>query len=406
MTLLPVADALSLVLAGVEPIAVERVPLARARGRILAEPLNALRTQPGFDASAMDGYAVQSAGAPQGASLKVVGESAAGHRFAGRFGPDEAVRIFTGAPVPVDADAVLVQELASREGDTIRVGAATRPGQNVRRRGLDFTEGTPALSAGIVLGPRDLALAAAADHATVPVRRRPVVAILATGDEIVAPGQGAGADQVVASNTFALAAIVEAEGGTCIDLGIAGDDFPALEAAIDRARKEGADILATIGGASVGDHDLVQAALRNQGMALGFWRIAMRPGKPMMHGRLGPMHILGLPGNPVSAVVCGILFLVPLLRKMLGRADTSPARRPARFGTAWPANDVREDYLRATMSLDAETGIAIVTPFPAQDSSMVRLMRDADCLLVRPPFAVAAEAGDWCEIVDLRALGY
>jgi molybdopterin molybdotransferase len=257
-----------------------------------------------------------------------------------------------------------------------------------------------------MLGPRDLALAAAADHATLAVRRRPSVAILATGDEIVAPGAGAGPDQVVASNNFALAAIVEAEGGTVLDLGIAADNFASLEAAIGRARREDADILVTIGGASVGDYDLVQAALANQGMTLGFWRIAMRPGKPMMHGRLGPMHILGLPGNPVSAVVCGILFLVPLIRALLGREERVPPRRPARFAVPWPANDMREDYLRAAAAVDRQTGLTMVTPSPTQDSSMVRILREADCLVVRPAHAAAAAPGDPCEIIDLRALGY
>ncbi|MDQ0469297.1 molybdopterin molybdotransferase MoeA [Labrys wisconsinensis] len=404
--LLPVADALAQVLAGVEALPVERVPLLEARGRVLAETLVARRTQPGFDASAMDGYALRAAEAAEGAALTVIGESAAGHAFSGRFATGEAVRIFTGAPVPDGADAVLIQENARREGDVIRVTVAPRPGQNIRRRGLDFRDGDPALAAGKRLGPRDLALAAATNHPALPVHRRPRVAILATGDEIVLPGAPAGPHQIVASNTFALAAMAQAEGADVIDLGIAGDTMAALEAAIRRARDAEADVLVTIGGASVGDRDLVQAALTREGMSLGFWKIAMRPGKPMMHGGLGRMRILGLPGNPVSAIVCGVLFLVPLIRALSGRGDRTLARRPARFAVDWPANDFREDYLRATFALDAAAELPMVTPFAVQDSSMVSVLAGADCLAIRPPHAPAAQAGDPCEIIDLNAAGY
>jgi molybdopterin molybdotransferase len=353
----------------------------------------------------MDGYAVKAADAMEGARLSVVGTASAGHAFAGRLRGAQAVRIFTGAPVPDGADAVVIQENTSREGDVVAIGAAARPGQNIRRTGLDFAEGMAALEGGTFLGPRDLALAAAANHGRLVVRRRPRVAILATGDEIVPPGSPLGPSQIVASNNYALAAMAAAEGASVIDLGIAGDEIASLEAAVLEAREAGADVLVTIGGASVGDHDLVQTALRRQGMALGFWKIAMRPGKPMMHGRLGPMQILGLPGNPVSAVVCGILFLVPLIRALLGRRELQLQRTRARLAHALPANDWREDYLRARLEFDPSDAAARAHVFEIQDSSMVSILRNADCLLVRPPQAPAAAAGDVVDIIDLRAAG-
>jgi molybdopterin molybdotransferase len=342
----------------------------------------------------------------KGRSLFLVGESAAGRAFDDEVAPGQAVRIFTGAPVPAGADAVLIQEQAQRRGDEVVVGSPVKPGQNIRTRGLDFREGDAALTPPLLLGPRDLALAAAANHPSLVVRRRPRLAMLATGDEIVRPGSVIGPSQIVTSNNYALSAMAEAEGASVIDLGIAGDSFDALATAISRAREEGADVLVTIGGASVGEHDLVQAALVREGMELGFWRIAMRPGKPMIHGRLGPMHILGLPGNPVSAVVCGILFLVPLLRSLVGRSDVRLPRATARLAVPWPPNDVREDYLRATMALGDDGSTLWVTPFTVQDSSMVSVLQEAACLVVRAPHAAAAEAGEGCEIIDLRSAGF
>jgi molybdopterin molybdotransferase len=406
MSLLPVADALARVVDGVVTLPTVEVPIQAARGRVLASAITALRTQPGFDASAMDGYAVRAEDAKDGAVLDLIGESAAGHGYAGRVGEKQAVRIFTGAPVPDGADAVVIQENTRREGQRVVVESGVKSGANIRGRGLDFAEGVEALSPGSVIGPRDIALAAAMNHPRLPVRRRPKVAILATGDELVLPGEAIGQDQIVASNTFAIAALVEAEGGEVLDLGIASDDFPALEAAIRRARSEKADVLVTIGGASVGDHDLIQTALTREGMTLGFWKIAMRPGKPLLHGRLGGMHILGLPGNPVSSVVCGVLFLVPLLRTLLGRTDAMLARKRAAFASSWPANDLREDYIRARFVLDETSGIIKVAPLAPQDSSLVRVLQHADCLVVRPPFAPEAKPGDACEIIDLRAAGY
>jgi molybdopterin molybdotransferase len=406
MSLLPVADALAKVVDGVVTLPTVEVPIQAARGRVLASAITALRTQPGFDASAMDGYAVRAKDAGDGAVLDLIGESAAGHGYAGRVGEKQAVRIFTGAPVPDGADAVVIQENTRREGQRVIVESGVKSGANIRGRGLDFAEGVEALSPGSVIGPRDIALAAAMNHPRLPVRRRPKVAILATGDELVLPGEAIGQDQIVASNNFAIAALVEAEGGEVLDLGIASDDFPALEAAIRRARSEKADILVTIGGASVGDHDLIQTALTREGMTLGFWKIAMRPGKPLLHGRLGGMHILGLPGNPVSSVVCSILFLVPLLRTLLGRADPMLTRERSVFASSWPANDLREDYIRARFVLDDTSSIVKVAPLTPQDSSLVSVLQHADCLVVRRPFAPEAKPGDDCEIIDLRAAGY
>jgi molybdopterin molybdotransferase len=405
MALLPVEDALRQVLDGVKPVGVEWEPLTLALGRVLAEPLVSRRTQPDFDCSAMDGYAVRAGDLATGAPLRVVGESAAGHAYRGTLGAGEAVRIFTGAPVPAGADSVIIQERTRRDGDSVVFEGTAQPGANIRRRGLDFTDGQAALPAGTRLGPRDLALAAATNHATLPVRRKPVVAILATGDELVFPGQPIGEHQIVASNSFALAAIAAREAAEVLDLGIAGDSYPTLEAAIGRARAADVDVLVTIGGASVGDHDLVQGALAREGMTLGFWKIAMRPGKPLMHGRLGDMRILGMPGNPVSAIVCGVLFLVPLIRSLTGRSDVDVPTVTARFAVDWPANDMRQDYLRAKRR-HGDDGVALVTPFTVQDSSMVSVLQGADCLAIRPPHAPPARAGDTCQIIDLTQLGF
>ncbi len=400
--LLPVADALKLVLASApQALPVEMVPLAQALGRTLAQDLAARRTQPPADVSAMDGYALifdDIANCP--ATLDVIGTSAAGHGFAGDVKRGQAVRIFTGAPVPAGADTVLIQEnTKAGEGRVTAVENEPR-GRNIRKAGLDFVAGQVLLPAGRKLGAPELALAAAMNRAELPVARKPCIALLATGDELVAPGQEPGPDQIVASNTFAVAAYAEAAGAEVLDLGIAGDTFAALEAAIRRARDAKVDVLVTVGGASVGDHDLVQTALTREGMELGFWKIAMRPGKPLMHGRLGDMRILGLPGNPVSAIVCGVLFLVPLIRALSG--DPQAGRDPsvaAVLGGDLKANDTRQDYLRAT--LKSGDGLPVAIPFGQQDSSMLRTLADSQCLVIRPPHAPAAKAGDPCRIVPL-----
>jgi molybdopterin molybdotransferase len=401
--LLPVADALARVLASApHPLEAETVALAAASGRTLAQDLIALRTQPPFAVSAMDGYALRAQDVTiVPATLDVIGMSAAGHGFAGEIGPGQAVRIFTGAPLPSGADVVLIQENARLEGARVTALQSDPPGRNVRPAGLDFKADEKLLRRGRRLAATELALAAAMNHANVPVTRKPRVALLATGDELVVPGAPIGADQIVASNTFAVAFYAQAAGAEVIDLGIAGDTFPALEAGIRAARAAKADILVTVGGASVGDHDLVQTALAREGMELGFWKIAMRPGKPLMHGRLGDMRILGLPGNPVSAIVCAILFLEPLVRALSG--DPDAGRDPSEaaiLGTSLSPNDNRQDYLRASLARGGD-GLPIATPFPRQDSSMLRVLAQAECLVIRAPFASAAKQGEACRMVQI-----
>ncbi len=405
--MMTVAEALERVLASAErPLEEERVALAGAHGRVLARDLVALRTQPPFPNSAMDGYALRAADASAPPStLTVIGESAAGRAFGGAVGPRQAARIFTGAPMPDGADAIVVQEDVRRDGDRIEVAAAVPVGDNLRPAGLDFRAGEALVAAGRRLSPRDVALAAAANHVDVPVRRRARVAILATGDELVAPGGTLGPSQIIASNNFAVAGVVEACGGAAIDLGIAADTMEALDQAIRRAQAVEADVLVTLGGASVGDHDLVQKALAAAGMELGFWRIAMRPGKPLMHGRLGGMRVLGLPGNPTSSTVCAILFLRPLLRALHGEPDAgADPSRPGRLAVGVPANGPRQDYMRCSLARDAH-GALTATPAELQDSSLVKVMARADGLIVRPPRAGAASAGETCRVIAFKGLG-
>ena len=332
-----------------------------------------------------------------------MGESAAGRRYPHALRAGETVRIFTGAPLPEGADTVLIQENAACEDRRVRVLEAPEPGRNIRRAGLDFSEHETLLQAGTRCGAAALALAAAMNHPVLPVARRPLVAIIATGDELVRPGEPAGPDQIVASNSFAIAAIVEAAGGVALDLGIVADEYEPLAAAIRAARDAGADVLITLGGASVGDHDLVKPALAREGMELGFWRIAMRPGKPLIHGRLGSMAILGLPGNPVSSIVCGALFLVPLVRALSGDPTAALDRsEPAVLGAALRANDQRQDYMRATLTM-RDDGVPVAVPHVVQDSSMLRVLAQAQCLVIREPGAPAAVAGSACRILRFEA---
>lgn len=401
--LIPVAEALARVLGSVTgPTGAETVPLAEAAGRTLAADVAAARTQPPFPASAMDGYAVRSADAGRvDAVLRVIGTSAAGHGFTGRIEAGDAVRIFTGAPVPEGADAILIQEDARAEGDRVRVAEPVEPNRFIRRAGLDFTAGEVLLTTGTTLDARRLALAAAAGHPRLAVRRRPLVAILATGDELVAPGAAPAWDQIVASNSLALAALAAEAGAEILDLGIAADDHGALEDAVRRAREARADLLVTLGGASVGDHDLVQAALAREGLELGFWRVALRPGKPLMHGRLGDMLVIGLPGNPVSSIVCGLLFVVPAIRALQGDPQAGADRsEPATLGRDLPANDGRADYMRATLTL-ATGRLPVAMPEQRQDSSMLAVLGRAEALLIRAPHEPAARAGDPCRIIRL-----
>jgi molybdopterin molybdotransferase len=402
MSLLSVEEALAKVLATARVLENESIAITAAYGRTLAEPLRAKRTQPPFNASAMDGYAVRGSDIQtNGTTLTIIGESAAGHGFNGSVKEREAVRIFTGAPVPDGADTILLQEYATREGNTVIVNELEKIGRHVRHVGLDFATGHALLAKGHRLNARSLALAAAMNHGHVTVAKKPKVAILATGDELVLPGHATGSDQIVASNHLTIAALAEEAGGDTVQLGIAGDTFHALERGILGAEAEGADILVTIGGASVGDHDLVQSALTRRGMELGFWRIAMRPGKPLILGRLGPMAILGLPGNPVSASVCSLLFLVPLIRAMQGDPEAAKDRsEPARLGCAVRQNDKRQDYLRAALTFD-ENGYPIATPYELQDSSMISTLVQSGALVIRKPNAPPQEAGSVCRVLRL-----
>ena len=403
MALMPVAEALARVLAHTEPLAAVATPLADAHGRVLAADLPALRTQPPANVSAMDGYAVHSqdvASAP--VRLKLVGEVAAGHPFQGAVGRGEAARIFTGGVLPPGTDTIVIQENTVREGDAVLVNEAPAKGKHVRVEGLDFKRGAVLLAKGRRLSDRDLALAAAMNYPTVPVHRSPKVALLATGDELVMPGGAPGFGQIVYSNGYATMAVARREGCEVLDLGIAPDRVAETAAGVRRAREVGADILVTSGGASVGEYDLVREALAAEGLALSFWKVALRPGRPMMHGRLGAMHVLGLPGNPVSAYVCAVLFLVPLIRQLAGRSDVVPALETARLGCDLPGNDERADYLRAVLTATPD-GIPVAIPAPVQDSSMLLPLAHADCLLVREPFAPAATAGERCAIIRLAA---
>ncbi|MGH6800805.1 MAG: molybdopterin molybdotransferase MoeA, partial [Methylocella sp.] len=370
--------------------------------RTLAVDLAAKRTQPPTAVSAMDGYAVRARDLAQlPVKLKQIGESTAGHGFPGSLGPKETVRIFTGAPVPVGCDTILIQENARVDGGFIEPLETVASGRHIRAKGIDFTEGEVLLRPGTRLRASNIALAAAMNYAEVAVIRRPRVGILATGDELVRPGATIGADQIIASNSLAIAALIEAAGGEPLDLGIAKDDLGALAEGISAARASGTDVLVTLGGASVGDYDLVKPALASQGMELNFWRIAMRPGKPVIHGRLGPMIILGLPGNPVAAFVAGIVFLVPLVRVLCGDPDAGrDESEPAILGKALPANDGRQDFLRATLR-PGETALPVATPFEIQDSSLLRILAQAQCLVLREPHAELAAAGDLCRIIRL-----
>ena len=400
MALMPVTEALNAVLAGAEPCPEEKVALDAAFHRVLARDVPALRTQPPQAMSAMDGYAVRTADAlAAGTRLKVIGEVAAGRPFNAAVGAGEAARIFTGGFVPAGADTVVVQEVTKRDGAWVEVQKATTKGRNVRPQGLDFRLGEALFAKGHRLTARDLALAAGMNHPLLPVHRQPKVALFATGDELVAPGMEPGPGQIVYSNGFALAALARAEGAAVTDLGVVPDHLDETIDAVRRARDIEADILVTTGGASVGDHDLVQKAFAAEGMALSFWKVAMRPGRPLMHGRLGAMQVLGLPGNPVSSYVCAFLFLVPLIRKLAGRADLVIASEPALLGCDIPENDERADYLRALLN-DGPQG-PVATPFPTQDSSMMAPLAKSGCLVIREPHAPAAKAGSACLIVRL-----
>lgn len=390
--LLPLAEAQARLLALAEPVPAEQVPLAQAHNRWLAEDLLARRTQPSADLSAMDGYAIRFADLP--GPWHVVGESAAGRGYAGEVGSGQATRIFTGAPLPPGTDTVLVQEEAARDGATLLLDGEGPPrlGRNVRRRGLDFTQGERLLQAGTRISAACLALAGTAGHATLPVRRRVRVAIAATGDELVPPGAPVGEAQLPETNRLMLAAQLADLPVDILDLGILPDRQDLLEAAFSGLD---ADLLVTSGGASVGDHDLVQPALKALGAQMDFWRVALRPGKPVMAGQLGATLITGLPGNPVSAFVTAILFVRPLVARLAGSADPLPRTSMAVLGEPLAANGERTDYLRAEL----RDGRAYASTI--QDSSMLRTLARAHCLILRQPHAPAAEIGDSVEILNL-----
>lgn len=400
--MLSVADALALVLAEAKPLPSEPASLVDACGRVLTDDLTALRTQPPADVSAMDGYAVRAAdvvSAP--ARLTVIGEVAAGRPFDRDVVPGTAARIFTGGVMPRGTDTVVIQEVTRRDGDVVIIERTEGKGRNVRPEGLDFKAGDVLLAGGTRLTSRAIALAAAMNHATLPVHRRPRMAVLATGDELVAPGTTPAPGQIVYSNGFALMALGRHEGAEVLDLGVVPDRLDATVAAIRRAREAGVDVLVTTGGASVGDYDFVQQAFAAEGMALSFWKVALRPGRPLMHGRIDGMQVLGLPGNPVSAYVCAVLFLIPLLRQLAGRHDIMPATEPGVLGRDLTANDARQDYLRAKVETRPD-GVKVATPFGSQDSSMLSPLAHADGLVIREPFAPAAAAGTPCTILNLQ----
>jgi molybdopterin molybdotransferase len=399
--LISVSDAADMVLDGTLPLPAERVALADAGYRILAEDVYAKRTQPPFPAAAMDGYAVVDSDARQGSVLKLIGESAAGRGFAGRVRQGECVRIFTGAPVPIGAGTVIMQEDVSVvEPGMMRIEQPIEVGRHVRAIGLDFTDSKLLLAKGSLLDSARLSLMAAGGHAWLSVVRRPKIAIIATGDELVLPGADIGPDQIVASNSFGIAALAQHEGAEIIDLGIVRDDKALISAAITHAFDAGADVLVTLGGASVGDHDLIKPVLADFGIELGFWQIAMRPGKPLMHGRYKNAHILGLPGNPVSSLVCAHLFLLPLIARLNGSSYQHKFVE-AKLETRMRANDRRQDYVRALIRFEDERTVT-ARPFAIQDSSMLSVLAESNGLIVREPHASEANIGDLVRVLMLR----
>ncbi|MFL4470912.1 gephyrin-like molybdotransferase Glp [Tateyamaria armeniaca] len=390
--MITVAQALDHLFALADLLPVETVPLRAASGRVLAAPVTARRTQPPFAASSMDGYALKSVEADLHAQFKVVGESAAGHRWDGTLRAGQAVRIFTGAPIPEGADKVVIQEDVTRTGDMISITDDPGPKDNIRPAGVDFSEGTQ-LDAPRRLSPGDIALVAAMNIADVPVRRAPVVALISTGDELVVPGEEPGPDQIIASNTYGLAAMLERVGAAPHILPIARDTEASLHTVFGLAHS--ADLIVTIGGASVGDHDLVGRVAANLGMDQSFYKVAMRPGKPLMAGRLNGVPMVGLPGNPVSAMVCGAVFLTPMLNAMLGLGQRPAPRVTMPLRGTLPHNGPREHYMRACIA-DGRVADA-----GAQDSSLLSVLARSNALIVRPPDDPARSDGDMVDVVPL-----
>jgi molybdopterin molybdotransferase len=398
MALLAVEDALARILVGAKSLAAETVRLDQACGRILAQSVFAKRNQPPFSASAMDGYAVRHADLGSlPVTLKLIGVSAAGHAFNGQVKTGTTVRILTGAPLPKGADTIVIQENTTRDGTVVNILNETALGKNIRRPGLDFAKGDLLVPANKILSPRDLGLLAAGNNPLVKVYRKPKLVLFTTGDELVLPGNRPRADQIVSSNSHALTAMAQQFGAEVVNLGIVKDSLKATIAAVRKGL--GADVLLTTGGASVGDHDYVQAAFKACGVAIGFWKIALRPGKPFMYGRTGKTHVMGLPGNPVSALVTARIFLKPLLDVMAGQSPTDKNLTAILDGHL-PENDHRQDYIRATLS-EKPDGSRIVTPFPQQDSSMQRTLQSSHALIIRAPNEQSAKTGDAVSVMLL-----
>jgi molybdopterin molybdotransferase len=397
--MISVAEARARILASLAPVGTETIALAEAWGRVLGHDIAARVPVPPADVSSMDGYAVRASDlAEPPKTFRQIGEAPAGRPFPGTVGPSETVRVFTGSVIPAGADAVIAQEDASRDGDEVTLGETARPGKFIRRQGQDFAPGDILLRAARKLTARDVGLVAAANHPWVAVRRRPRIAILATGDEIALPGEPVPPGGLVSSNSHALSAAVRASGGEPLHLGIARDTPDSILVAVEGAT--GADLLVTTGGASVGEYDLIRSALAPKGLTLDFWTIAMRPGKPLMWGRIGGLPLLGLPGNPVSAMVCAMIFLAPAIAAMLGLPASDPPTVPVRLAVPLAANDHRADHLRARLERAAD-GTLVATPFPVQDSGMLARLAWADCLVLRPPHAPPLEAGGMAEAILL-----
>ena len=390
--MISVDAALAAVLDLVSPLEVEEVALREAHGRVLARNVKAARSQPPFAASSMDGYALRRAEVEPDAMFKVIGESAAGHGYAGTVRAGQAVRIFTGAPVPEGADCVVIQEDVTRRGNLLTLGHGIDSKDNIRPAGGDFSAGE-IFEAPRRLRPQDIALLAAMNHARVPVTRKPIVAVLATGDELAQPGETPGPDQIIASNSYGLAAMLEEAGAEARLLPIARDTESSLRQAFALAK--GADLIVTIGGASVGDHDLVAPVAAELGMEQSFYKVAMRPGKPLMAGRLDDTAMLGVPGNPVSAMVCGAVFMLPMVRKMQGLTQTQAPLLQAPLGRAIAGNGPRAHYMRAHLRDGA------LYPDDRQDSSLLSVLAAADALMVRPPHDGPREAGEMLEYIAL-----
>ena len=400
--MLTVRDAHARVIAAFAPLPAEMVSVADAAGRVLAQAPQARLTQPRVDLSAMDGYAVRVEDVPAVPStLKLVGQAPAGGSYDHALKPGETVRIFTGGPLPMGADAIVIQEDTKAQGDQITILEAPRRGRHIRKAGLDFAAGDKPFEPGRVLTTRDVALAAAMNLPWLSVHRKPRVAILSTGDELVMPGEPVGRNQIVSSSGIAVAALMRAWGGEPSLFDIARDDARLIQDHIAAGAQH--DLLITLGGASVGDHDLVQDALKAQGFSMDFWRIAMRPGKPLMFAARDRARVLGLPGNPVSTMVCALMFVKPALDRMLGQAGDLVATRPARLAVDLKPNDTREDYVRSKLT-SAGDGTLTVEPHRVQDSSMLSVLAWSSALLVRPAHDPARKAGDTVQVIDLSVL--